>query len=119
VCEVVFDICLASDDVTIVLSEYILAEFVRHGTGKFAAPVEKVEWAATLLRRCCVMVEPVPVPSEAFADADDLPVLGTAIAGQVDCLITGDQQLLALGEYRGVRILSPRAFYEHLRGIAK
>jgi predicted nucleic acid-binding protein len=43
-------------------------------------------------------------------------VLDTATAGAVSCLVTGDQQLPALGGFRGIEILSPLAFYDRLRG---
>jgi predicted nucleic acid-binding protein len=55
------------------------------------------------------------VAGSLFPDADDLPVLGAAIAGQADCLITGDSELLNLGSFRSIAILSPRAFYDRLR----
>ena len=44
---------------------------------------------------------------------DDL-VLATALSAQADYLVTGDRQLLKLEIYRGVRIVSPRAFREIL-----
>jgi predicted nucleic acid-binding protein len=37
-------------------------------------------------------------------------VLGTAVAAGADYLVTGDAGLLAIGEYRGVRIVSAREF---------
>ena len=40
---------------------------------------------------------------------DDL-ILATAISGNADYLVTGDRQLLALGSYGGVRIVTPRDF---------
>jgi predicted nucleic acid-binding protein len=43
-------------------------------------------------------------------------ILGGAIAGSEAVLVTGDQELLVLGLFRGVAILSPRDFYERLRG---
>lgn len=46
---------------------------------------------------------------------DDLPVLGAAIAAHADCLITGDKELLNLGSFHSIAILSPRAFYDRLR----
>lgn len=45
-------------------------------------------------------------------DEEDDIVLGTAVAGRADVLITGDRGLVAVGEYRGVRILNPREFLE-------
>jgi putative PIN family toxin of toxin-antitoxin system len=40
---------------------------------------------------------------------DDL-ILATAVAGHADYLVTGDRQLLAIGEFQGVRIVNPAAF---------
>jgi predicted nucleic acid-binding protein len=40
---------------------------------------------------------------------DDL-ILATAVSAQADYLVTGDRQLLALGRYQGVEIVTPRAF---------
>ena len=115
VCEVLLDLCRIADDIDVILSEHILTEFTHHATGKFGAPAEKVEAAVVSLREWCEVVEPAPVPTDAFEDPDDLPVLGTALAGRGDCLVTGDAKLLALNAYRGVAILSPRAFYDRLR----
>jgi putative PIN family toxin of toxin-antitoxin system len=40
---------------------------------------------------------------------DDL-ILATAVSAQANYLVTGDRQLLALGQYEGVRIVTPRDF---------
>jgi predicted nucleic acid-binding protein len=40
----------------------------------------------------------------------------TAIAGHADCLVTGDNDLLTLGEMASIPILSPRQFYGRLGG---
>ena len=66
---------------------------------------------ATFLRHAQV-VEPSPVAEEAVSDPDDLPVLGTLLAGNADCLVTGDHELLQLKTFQGTPILSPRAFYD-------
>ena len=115
VCEVLLDLCLTSNDVTVVTSPYILDEFLSHAADKLHAPAQKVESAVSQLRQRCVLVEPAAVPAQAFDDPDDLPVLGTAVAGHADVLVTGDQQLLGLGAYQGVAILSPRVFFDRLR----
>jgi hypothetical protein len=43
VCEVLLDVCLASNDIKLVLSEHILDEFARHAADKFQAPRGKIE----------------------------------------------------------------------------
>ena len=113
-CEGVLSICFESH--TVILLEHILAEVREHYLGKFKANVEQADHAVATFRLGAELVEPAEVPSNDFDDVDDLPVLGTAVAGEADCLITGDRKLLELGQYMGVAILSPRAFYGRLRG---
>jgi len=38
-------------------------------------------------------------------DPKDLMVLAAAVGGGVDAIVTGDKDLLALGEFRGIPIL--------------
>jgi uncharacterized protein len=106
---------LSYRDHTVVLSEHILAELHEHYVGKFKATDEQAALVVGALRKQSEVVVPTAIPSEAFADADDLPVLGTAVAGQVDYLVTGDKQLQELSQYRQIPIVSPRRFYDLLR----
>ncbi len=58
------------------------------------------------------LVVPASLPKDACRDPDDVTVLATAVAGEADCIITGDEDLLILKEYNGIRILSPRQWLE-------
>jgi putative PIN family toxin of toxin-antitoxin system len=62
----------------------------------------------------CEFVEPKPLSERICRDADDDVVLATALAGKADVIVTGDNDLLVLKEFRGTRILSPRKFLELL-----
>jgi predicted nucleic acid-binding protein len=44
-------------------------------------------------------------------DPDDLPVLGTAVAGLCHCLVTGDKELLSLKTVEGIPIIAPSSFW--------
>ena len=111
-CEGVFQVCLASHE--IVLCEHILEELRRSLTGKLKLSVEEADLMASFVREQAEIVEPVLLPRDACRDRADLPVLGTALGGRADCLVTGDHQLLGLGRFRGIPILSPRAFHDSL-----
>ncbi len=113
-CEALLDVCLGDTQHSVVLSRHILSEFDRHARDKFGAPAAEVHRALEYLRSQVEMIHPVDVPAGIVRDADDLPVLGTALAAKADCLITGDSELLRLKEFQGVKILSPRAAYNHL-----
>ena len=66
-----------------------------------------------MLRSRMELVEPVPLGAPVCRDPDDDWVLATAVAGTCECIVTGDKDLLSLGEYRGVRILAPSAFWNY------
>jgi predicted nucleic acid-binding protein len=53
-----------------------------------------------------------PVTLDQCRDPDDLPVLGTAVAGGANLIITGDQDLLVLQRFGACDIISPRTFYD-------
>lgn len=49
-------------------------------------------------------------------DPDDDAVLSAAVEGRANVIVTGDADLLALGEHEGIAILTPRAFFELFHG---
>jgi putative PIN family toxin of toxin-antitoxin system len=51
-------------------------------------------------------------------DPKDDPIVACACEGKVDYIVSGDQDVLALGEIEGVQIVTPRRFVEIL-GLQK
>ena len=64
------------------------------------------------LRLFMRIAEMVPVlhPVQACRDPRDDKFLALAVNGQAEVIITGDQDLLVLDPFRGVRILAPAAY---------
>jgi putative PIN family toxin of toxin-antitoxin system len=112
-CESILEVCLSDHE--LVLSEHLLAEVHRNLVGKLRVPAAVTRDIIDLLRRHARLVEPADVAVSACRDADDLPVLGVAVAAEADCIVTGDKDLLVLGQFRGVPVCSPRAFADTLR----
>ncbi len=112
-CEAVFAACLWSHEVA--LSGSILKELRRHLRGKLKVPARQADAVLAFLREHAAIVRPAKVPADACRDPSDLVVLGTAVAAEADVLVTGDRDLLDLGEFHGIPTLSPRAFHERLR----
>ncbi len=112
-CEALLTLCFQHH--TVVLSDHILEEVRRHYINKFKATAERADKVVSDLREESQIVSPCSVPTDAFEDPDDLPVLGTAVAARAEALVTGDKALLELGQYEGIPILSPREFYDRIR----
>ena len=69
----------------------------------------------TLYRRHATWTDAPPLGEPVCRDPDDDWVLATAIAGEAEAIVTGDEDLLCLGEYEGILILTPRQFIERLQ----
>ena len=52
-------------------------------------------------------------------DADDDNVLAAAAFKKVDCIVTGDKDLLTVGNYKNISILSPRDFWSFEKFFVK
>lgn len=75
---------------------------------KFGWTLERIEGAQQRLwgdaLRC------VPVALKASRDPKDDHVLGCAVAGGAQLVVSGDKDLLSLNPYRGIAILTPAQF---------
>lgn len=65
-------------------------------------------------RMRAAVVIPIPLPAAVCRDPDDDLVLATAVAARASVVVTGDDDLLVLKSHKGIAIMSPRQFLEHL-----
>jgi len=56
-----------------------------------------------------------PSPVQIVRDPEDGMILACAIACDADYLVTRDRDLLAIGEYQGIGMLTPERFAEVVR----
>jgi uncharacterized protein len=68
-----------------------------------------------LTSRSIVLTEVSPIPPTVRDPADD-HFLALARAGHADHIVGGDDDLLSLGHYAGIRILSPATYARLLEG---
>ena len=94
----------------IVTSAPILADVREKLVEKFRFSAESAEAMEMLVRRIARVVRPLDVPRSACRDPDDVVILGTALKARAACIVTGDADLLVLTEFRGISIVTPRAF---------
>jgi putative PIN family toxin of toxin-antitoxin system len=91
----------------------ILEEFQGALEKKLDATEEEIGKALALLREVSVMTGEAPPeakPTRIVRDPDDDLILFCAIAAEAYFLVTGDKDLLAIGEHGKMKILNPRGF---------
>lgn len=112
-CAELFEYCVRHHE--IFTSKYILKEFRDNLLSKLKFSHREVAEASQLLRSRMMITEPSPIIKPVCRDPKDDPILGTAIAGGCQCIVTGDKDLLTLKKYKNIDIISPNNFwkYEH------
>jgi len=113
ICSALFEYCIENDEV--VLCDEIVAEIERALVKKVGEPRAVVRDIVAYLRDHAKTLEPETVNSGACRDQSNLPVLGVALSGGCEYIITGDTDLLTVGEWGGVEIISPRTYWQKIR----
>jgi putative PIN family toxin of toxin-antitoxin system len=62
------------------------------------------------------VVEPEHVPRVVPADADDDQVIAAAVAAGADWIVSGDADLLSMGSYQGIPIMTAAQAVEQIAG---
>ena len=108
--------------VDVLLSTYILDELRRvlpRLTHRHGLTLAEIDDLVDVLSLQAEVIDPLPSMEAELRDANDLPVLGTLLAAiktsDVDYLITGDKDLLALANR--YPIVTPAKFLETHAGL--
>lgn len=114
ICADLFELALMEHELVVGINvlrelERALREKIRLPSARVAEVVEFVGGEASL-------VVEAARPAAGRVDADDALVLGEACVGQAELFVTGDAALVRLGSIQGLRIVSPRQFWEALHG---
>jgi predicted nucleic acid-binding protein len=88
----------------LVVCPQILTELRRILRTKFGMPHRLIESFVELFQQDTICVQPAELPRVRLKDK----------GGGASVLVTGDKELQNLGQFSGVRILSPRRFWEEL-----
>ena len=105
--------------IEIAFTEFILDEVSRILRFKFAWPDEAIAAAREEIAGFAQQVIPTRRVDAVPKDPSDNRILECALASGSTYLVTGDRHLLQLGQFEGVRIVSPAAFLEMQAAQAK
>ena len=113
----VFELCL--DKHEIIISEHILSELQNNLQKKLKMPKDKVQRIIEYLKEFCIISSYKRLDKAICRDPDDVKILGLSEVAKPDYIITGDLDLLTLKEFRSIPIITPREFWEILKGKRK
>lgn len=97
--------------IALITSPALLAELADViGRAKFDAILVRAntsrEQALAQVRQLAEVVDPPPLPQPVCRDPDDDAVLALALAAKVDCIVSGDDDLLVLETFQGIAIIT-------------
>ncbi len=101
-------------DVHLTISKDIIHEVLNVLARKFDRNLEQLARTAVYLSELAEVVTPRR-RLKILHDEPDNRILECAVTGKADVIVTGDQAMLRLDVYRGVRMLSLKDFLEGVR----
>lgn len=100
----------------LVVGEVVLGELRATLRTKLKLPKKTIDEIEAQLRGGIAVKTPAQHLGLKISDPDDEWVVASAVAGDADVLVTGDVAILKLGKRAPLPILSPRGFWDRLRG---
>jgi uncharacterized protein len=112
--ELLEDVLLHHD---LVISDFILGELERKLIETFNFPKREADLVGAFLRRVGIVVQPAELPGDLCRDSSDVPVLGTAVAGQCALLVSVDRDLLDMKTFHEIPIIRPGEYWRRASEI--
>jgi putative PIN family toxin of toxin-antitoxin system len=97
---------------TPLITSYVLAECQEVLSRKFHLSPAVVKGLLAVLDRHFVKGKSSTKLLKVCRDAGDDQILADALINEVDVVLTGDQDLLAMVRYEGIRIIAPKDYWK-------
>lgn len=108
--EDIIELVTTNSDITVIASEEILSELQQKLKEKFDWLKEDIDLFITKIRKISKTVKTMEKVNIITRDPDDNKILESALAGKADLIVTSDQDLIKLKQYKGIGIIHPRTF---------
>lgn len=113
-CHEIFEHCISAH--TSCVSETVVREFREKLAGKLKFPRSEVSGAVKFIREHLTVLKDPKDYERICRDPRDDVILAAAVAGGVDCMVTGDEDILVLRKFKGVPIIKPADFWRFEKG---
>ena len=109
-CNDLLNHCIAHH--TVYVSNFVFKEVENKLLHKIKLTAEETSRIIVFLRINCVIAAETKLFRHISRDHDDDHILAAALYGQVDCIVTGDKDLLILRNIENIPILPPADFWK-------
>jgi putative PIN family toxin of toxin-antitoxin system len=109
-CNELLNHCIAHH--AIYTSNFVLKELEQKLLHKIKLTEEETTLIIRFLHRNSVMAEETKLPRHISRDRDDDHILAAALNERVDCIVSGDKDLLVLKHFKGIPIIPPVDFWK-------
>lgn len=99
-------------EIQVIISPVLQAELIDIITKKFPLSLADMYLLEEEMQKSFVIVRP-HIILDVVRDKDDNRVLEAAVEGNCDFIITGDRDLLDLGKYKNIKIVTPTQFLDY------
>jgi putative PIN family toxin of toxin-antitoxin system len=97
---------------TIFISNFVLGELAEKLHHRIKLTADETALIIHFLRRTCIVTTEAPHSGRISRDHDDDHILLAALKAQVNCIITGDNDLLVLKKIDDIPIVKPADFWK-------
>ncbi|MBU1203706.1 MAG: putative toxin-antitoxin system toxin component, PIN family [Nanoarchaeota archaeon] len=102
----------------ILLTSFPIIKELINSLGSFKVSISEEmtkEWIEMIIKNA-IILEPEMKLNVVKKDSDDNKFIETAVTGNANYIISQDNNLLNIGKYQDIRILTPKQFLDKIRG---
>ena len=114
-CADIFRIILSEHH--LILCDHVLTELEDVLTKKINLPEKQITSILQYLRTFEIISNHTPPVKIELRDKNDIPVISAALNSKSDIIVTGDKDLLEVSDKYGIKIITPRSFFQLIKGI--
>ena len=100
-------------------SKFVIEELKEKLESKFYYTLEEIKDVVDFIKYNFTIVNYNLFQNQVCKDRDDDNILASAQSAKADCIVTGDKDLLALGKYENIFIVSPKSFWRFERNFTR
>jgi len=94
--------------ITLLISNEILVELEDKLISKFDFSKEQVDFIIRRIKKLSVIIRPAEKITHIQRDPNNNKILECAVAGKADLIVSSDQDLITLKEFKGIGVIHPK-----------